>query len=114
VNAGPIAICKTFLGNPSQYPPELIAKLQKSMKHFVEVCARAVEENKTLIKEDMLEFQYQLLQAYQKLNEQVTHYTGGKKEEDKLADLLPPLRRETSEDGKSTLDRTRARTLTKN
>lgn len=60
VNAGPLEICRIFLGNPSEYPPEHVERLREKMREFIHLCYRGVVLNSKLIGPDQKELQEHL------------------------------------------------------
>ena len=60
VNAGPLEICRIFLGSPQEYPTDKIEKLRQKMREFVLGCHAGVLLNKKLISADQLVLQEKL------------------------------------------------------
>jgi hypothetical protein len=74
VNAGPLEIANTFLGEKaSQYPGEIdnIKKLTTSLKEFLKVCNFALKLNKTIIGGDQLAFQAECENGFAQLSNQL-------------------------------------------
>jgi len=71
VNAGPLAIAKTFLGNRTAYDAAQIDRLETAMKRFVKACGRAVKLNEELIGPDQLEFQEHLVAGFESMRSEV-------------------------------------------
>jgi hypothetical protein len=51
VNAGPIAVVKTFLGNADKYPAETIEMLKEQTRAFIRSCQFGLRFNASLIAE---------------------------------------------------------------
>jgi len=81
VNAGPLEICKVFLGNSSAYPPEKVALLKDQMGVFVNLCSKAVQVNKSVIANDQIALQTELERGLGELRARVESYVGA----------IPPL-----------------------
>jgi len=77
VNAGPLEICRIFLGNSQEYPPEQVAQLRETMKQFVTYCHAALGVNKKLIGPDQKELQEKLEEGYQDLKTKLSQYSLG-------------------------------------
>ena len=80
MNAGPIEIAKTFLGDNSvKYLPDAdpsgaqndLETLCASLKEFMVVCKFALKLNNTLIQSDQIPFQQECESNYTKLNAEV-------------------------------------------
>jgi len=78
VNAGPLAICETFLGHAPKYPVNHIAKLRETVDAFLDICGKAIELNGALIQQDQMEFQFKLEQGYQNLKGQISRKYGAR------------------------------------
>lgn len=69
VNAGPLAIAKTFLGeNRSKYDPKDITRLEEAMKLFISACKEALQLNKTIISADQKQFQELMEEGFANLS----------------------------------------------
>ena len=58
VNAGPVALCESFLA-PSEvtkFPFDLICELRAKMDSFVKLCAFAVKFHKVTFEDQLLQF----------------------------------------------------------
>jgi hypothetical protein len=75
VNAGPLEICRIFLGAPpGEYPKEAIDKLKGHTSAFVRMAHAGVCLNKKLIKVDQKELQVKLEEGYNDLLKKVEPY----------------------------------------
>lgn len=76
VNSGPLEIAHTFLRKEVilNYPQNLIDELRAEFIKFVDQCRKAVVLNRSLIKEDQVEYQKDLEIGCQDLEEKMTPY----------------------------------------
>jgi dedicator of cytokinesis protein 6/7/8 len=72
VNAGPLAIARTFLKARTSFPAEDVSRLEEALKLFVHLCHLAVKLNKTLIGADQREFQEHLEKGYESLHHEIS------------------------------------------
>jgi hypothetical protein len=76
VNAGPVAILKTFLGNAADHPAPLIAILKEQFKSFIRSCDFGLRFNSRLVQEspEVAPLHEALMSAFNKLrNEAAQH-----------------------------------------
>ena len=71
MNAGPLAIARTFMNNREAYPTEDVVRLEEALRLFVKLCQQAVKLNKTLIGPDQREFQEHLEQGFISLRDEI-------------------------------------------
>jgi len=77
VNAGPLEICRIFLGNPKEFPAAHVERLRQKMREFVLFCHAGVLLNKRLINNDQIELQKKLEEGYNDLLKKVEQYKLG-------------------------------------
>eukprot|EP01121_Diplochlamys_sp_Union-15-3_P013066 TRINITY_DN4009_c0_g1_i1.p1 TRINITY_DN4009_c0_g1~~TRINITY_DN4009_c0_g1_i1.p1 ORF type:complete len:676 (+),score=104.11 TRINITY_DN4009_c0_g1_i1:186-2030(+) len=71
VNAGPLDIAKSFLGNPAKYDSRQIENLRMSLEKFLDICGEALQLNKELTSRDQWEFHLELEEGYLKMKEEM-------------------------------------------
>ena len=72
VNAGPVEIAKTFLGNNAvNYPAKHVETLSKMCHEFINVCGFALKLNKTLIGPEQIDFQTECENGYARLKSEI-------------------------------------------
>eukprot|EP01117_Protostelium_nocturnum_P018478 TRINITY_DN7737_c0_g1_i3.p1 TRINITY_DN7737_c0_g1~~TRINITY_DN7737_c0_g1_i3.p1 ORF type:complete len:1870 (-),score=707.33 TRINITY_DN7737_c0_g1_i3:192-5801(-) len=75
VNAGPMEICRIFLGhNMTKYARSHVRKLVSAMAVFVETLGQALKVNSTAIKPDQLPVQEEMEGAFQNMKEEFRLY----------------------------------------
>lgn len=75
VNAGPLEICRVFLGaDVATFPPEHIAALREAMKLFVSTSHEALLLNGRVIGPDQVDFQRALESGYEKSRRMIYEY----------------------------------------
>jgi len=75
VNAGPLEICRIFLGdNTSKYPAEHVATLRLLMRQFLDASGAALATNNRLIKAEQLPFQEKLQEGYADAQQKIGAY----------------------------------------
>lgn len=82
VNAGPMAIVKTFLADESQYPIDKMRLLKEQLKMFMRLCQFGLRLNAKLIEQqtDLKELHFAISTAFQSLSDEVSKYIDLKKE----------------------------------
>eukprot|EP01096_Ripella_sp_DP13-Kostka_P011959 TRINITY_DN4916_c0_g1_i8.p1 TRINITY_DN4916_c0_g1~~TRINITY_DN4916_c0_g1_i8.p1 ORF type:complete len:1485 (+),score=781.21 TRINITY_DN4916_c0_g1_i8:1676-6130(+) len=71
VNAGPVAICRTFFEHYEKYPLEQMEELRKGLNGFLEACRQGLKLHESLISHDMLQFHQELMQGYREVKTQM-------------------------------------------
>ena len=71
MNAGPVAICRTFFENYEKYPLDQIESLRKGLNGFLEACRVGLKLHESLISHDMLQFHQELMQGYHEVKSQM-------------------------------------------
>ena len=74
VNAGPLAIIKSFLGNPSGHPPAQIAKLKQTVVELLQMCSRGLERNNAIIEPQQKPFHLMLVDGFSTLRTEAMTY----------------------------------------
>eukprot|EP01086_Lenisia_limosa_P006376 TRINITY_DN25153_c0_g1_i1.p1 TRINITY_DN25153_c0_g1~~TRINITY_DN25153_c0_g1_i1.p1 ORF type:complete len:654 (-),score=191.97 TRINITY_DN25153_c0_g1_i1:76-1761(-) len=77
VNAGPLEICRTFLGSPDKYDKKQIASLRLAFRNFLKSAKDCLDLNGTLITAVQTEYHQDLTLGYEEVREEILPYIKG-------------------------------------